>query len=386
MMNPGLTSAQFEHLKRILVSNHNVKIIVSMTDLNHKSLFNASEMLFDGQVNISSNNDITRSATLSFWDPRHQLGLDGKSLAEGSNFYTRMFKVTYCVWEYGMTRSYDIPLFHGPVNGTSRDGGMLEVTCMGKELLAQSDVWTTARYRGGEKKTEVFRKLMTYRGGETRFDIQPSNSKIGSKGVTYVREQIVWDEAKKMARSLGYHAFYDGRGVCRARVRPSAVSWNFRDGPGGSIVNEPKVKNSDEAVKNVIWVEGATPSGKKKAPSAISVLPSTSAVNHRTLGRIVNGNLLVPRILLQKETVDTITNSTAAKVNADQRRDSYAQQQSNFTVDTLSIPMLEEQDLVGLTLSGKYSERYRVTDMSIPFSGPVASLGSSKNLSLKRRK
>lgn len=382
----GLDSAGVERLKETLCMDHNVLIKVSLLDLNHTYLVDATNMLYEGQVTMStSGNGATRSSSLTLWDPEDKLGLDDDSPNSPSLYYNRMMKVTYCVWRYGDTSSVDIPLFTGPISGVGKDAnGMLLVTCLGKEALLDGVVWTPVKWKKGSLIRSALIKLMQDYGGESRFDFESTTAKFGSDK-SLAREQVIWPAAQAFASNMRKQLFFDGRGTARLRTSPSTSAFTFRDGPGGSIITAPTWDKNKDAVKNRVWLVGAAPAGSKTVPSYAASLPSDHPLNHNKLGRKVNGKT-IPRILLEKVDDSSVTKLSVATDNAKKKLDALEAQQQSFRMDVLTMPFLEENDLVTIEMQGQYKTTQRVQDATFPFIGPVCSWGSKKNLSLKRSK
>lgn len=382
----GLDQSGMDRLGETLCMDHNVKILVSLMDINHNHLMDLSDRLFDGQVNISAKStDATRSASLSIWDPKFELGLDDLVPDAYANFYRKMIRVTYCVWRYGDTSSVDIPIFTGPITATGRDGqGMLQLTCMGKEVLAKAAIWDPTAFPKGYAMRTALQFLMTQRAGETKLSLEASNAKFGAKR-SYAREAIIWDEAKVLATAMQKQAFYDGRGTFRSRTFPTTVSWRFRDGRGGSIVTKPTRNNDDTDMKNRVWAIGAAPKGSKTVPSAVATLPNTHPLSPGSLGRVYDGKVR-PRVLLNKIDASTLTTKAQVQGLVDTAIDDYEAQNLALRADVLVIPFLEEYDLIQMSIAGEYNQQMRLGDYTIPFIGPVASWGTTKNLATKKKR
>lgn len=386
----GLSPAGLERLKETLCMDHNVMVLVSLMDINHNHLADLTHMLYDGQVQISTTaGGPTRSSRLQIWDPDNITGLNDMSPDAQLLYYRKMIRITYCVWRYGDLKSVDIPLFTGPiVDSGINSNGLLEVNCLGKEsLLNTAAVWKPAAWPKGYNVGTALRTLLRDRGGEVHFDFETTSVKFGAK-YQIAREAIIWDEAQKLARKCSKQLFYDGRGVSRFRSLPSTsatVAFRFRDGPGGSIITSPLKGSSDTEIKNTAWVIGAAPKGSKTIPSSVLQLPSSNHLNPWAMGRKV-GSTTIPRVLLEKIEDTTLTKKAQTNARAAQTLDKYDDQQATLKADVLTIPFLEELDLITFTVSGEYDTSQRVQDLTFPLIGPVCSWGSQKNISLKKKK
>lgn len=385
MISLGLDSAGYRRLAATLCMDHNVEIVVSLLDLNRKYKMNLSSRLYDGQVNISASaSDSTRSCTLSLWDDVGDvaLAIDTDNIGEVSSFYNRMISVTYCVWRYGDTDSVDVPIFCGPIVGTSRDeNGFLNLTCMGMDyILRNSAIWQSTSFKAGVNHGTALRTIARNRGGHDKVDFESVKGKF-SKDTSYSKETVVWEALSSLARSNSKHLFTDGRGTLRLRTYPGSVAHRFSDGPGGSIVSRPTRDNTDDSIRNTIWVVGAPPEGSKTVPQYTKTLASTHPLSSKNLGRTVDGKL-VPRIILEKVDDSSLTTSTKVKEAATNILGLYDDQAVNLRADVLVIPYLEESDTVELHLNGAYTTKCRLIEYTIPFRGPVSSFGSLRNMAL----
>lgn len=389
MINIGLTTSQMSSLGRMLCSDHNVDIEVSLMDLNHKTLDDLSWRLLDGQVNIKAGDQISRSASLVLFDGDKGLGLDRANPASGALYYNRMIQIRYCVWQtgYGVfgKKRIEIPIFTGPITKMKRNGVSVSIDCMGKEILSQVAIWDARNYSKGANKVAVIRSIMANGSGERFFLLKSSSAKLPAK-LSLGRVSIPWTEASRLARSLGMRLFYNGAGYLVLRRDSTKPVFTFRDGIGGSVMTEPDISYNLENVINRVWVTGVK-KGKKPVPSAVVSAPSTHPLSGVSLGRKLKNGTVVPRVLLMKIDDQSIKTDQDAKTRAQKALNIGLLQEIQITVDTLPIVFLEEYDRVKLSMQGKYAIEFLMKDFSIPLSGQsLSSIGVNKNLKLKRRK
>ena len=367
-------------LARALTSDHHVRISVSLLDLNENYIAPLSSLLYDGQVTISADADITRSANLVLFDPERVLTFDGDNPVDGALYYDKMIAMTYCVWMQGWTKSIDIPIFRGPIHKLKRSGMLVSLDCYGKELLSKTAIWTPRSYKKGSNKTATIKDLLSAGSGERKFDLQATTAKLPNT-LALVRESITWDQAKGVASGMNMQLFYDGRGTARLRPFPTAKAWTFRNRTGGSIVTKPDLDFDLENAKNLIVIQGGKPKGSTRAVEGVATAEPSHPLNHNRIGR--NG---VKRVLLETLSYPTITSKTAATRKAKQILDSRLRQGLNFQMTTLPIVFLEENDLAEVNMFGQYAFDFRIKEMTIPLvGGPTATIGTRRNLTLKRR-
>lgn len=385
MYDPGLSPDGFRSLLEVMCTGYVRDIRVSSMDMKTGTVIgDISRMMIDGQVNISSSSDVSRSASLSIYDPYGDIGVETTNPHEGAYYYSRMVKI-----HYGIRRPLDpadktvyIPIFTGPINSLSRAGKFVQIECIGKESLAKHSFWRPQAWPVGTYHWWVVQEIMKQRSGESRFMLDQIASRISS-ALYYPDRANVWQAAVDVASWGGYQLFYDGDGRLRLRKYPETPDFEFRDGLGGSILSEPKWSYNDEEFRNAVHVVGAVLAGRGPIATA-SVLPAEHPLSPWSLGRVVDG-VLVPRYYAEFIDDSDIPTYAQAQRLGDQSLARYVEQQSKVDFDILPIPLLEESDLVGINMSGKYNVTTRVTDMSIPLVGGTATFGSNKNLSIKKR-
>lgn len=379
MIDLGLDTAGWERLRWMLTYGYNLRIVLNLIDLNHKHLDSLSWRFQDGQVTVSSDAEITRSASLVLWDPDKSLRLDDVNPDLGGLYSDKMIQIFYCVWQDGDTRSIDIPVFTGPVYKAKRSGAFLNVDLLGKEFLSQTVIWTPQTYYEGANRGRVIKDIMRRGSGEQRMTFAETGYKLAAN-LSLGREAMSWEESKKIIKSMNNkHLFYDGRGTLRFREYPSRPTYVYSDGPGGSLTSDPELTYNLDNAKNLIWVVGAT------GISAVARAPSSHPLNHNRIGRVYAGTL-VPRYLMEKIENSNISSNTAAQALADKMLDARLKEALEFTGSAVPIPFLEEMDIVGVQKQNEYMIQVRNKEFTIPLvAGTEASIGSTKNLALKRR-
>lgn len=374
MIDIGGGITRLEALLELLKTDHCVRVVVSLMDLNENHLESITDRVFDGQVNVQADSEVSRSASLQLFDPNYTLTLDRSNPMDGALYYDRMISVTYCVWQYGWSSSIDIPIFRGPITKINRDEVFVSLECMGKEIMGMGLLWATRNYAIGYNKTEYVRDLMSKGAGESRFDLQATTGKI-SKAASLAKDIIPWTEANRMANTMGQYLFYDGRGVLRMRSYPTVAALNFRSGDGGMLREKPKIVYDMDNFYNGVWVIGSS--------SSISYsewAPASHPLNPNKMGR--NGvPFRKPLIIEDSE----ITTSAAAATRGKSALTEALMQSIDVQAVALVNPLLEEGDMIEIERQGEYKIPIRVKSFSIPFIGPDMTLGQTKNVSIKAR-
>ena len=375
MISLGLTAAEQRDFHRVLASSHSVDVRVRILTLNRAYVADVSDQLADGQVNIDANADVTRSLTLSLRDPDHALAFDSKSPNDAALFLDRVINVVYVVSEpyNGATppKSWSVPIFSGPITKMSRTDEVINLEAQGNEsmLIPPVVAWTGKTYAKGVKKTSLIRSLLSEIGGETKFSI-PDWPDRTAKPVVIKSTSDIWATAKKVAGSRAVnHLFYDGRGVAVLRKTSGTAQFDFRTGPGGTVLTKPQVNYDASTIRNTVRVTGDTPK-KKKTPVKAS---ATAARNHPlsayALGR--NGKR---RVLLEEVSDDNAKTTAEARRLAKDTLDRLLLEAVDVTFDAMVIPHLEPEDVCTVKTS-TLSMTFRVKQLTIPLKAGNMTVG-----------
>lgn len=370
MISLGLTAAQQREFHAVLAGSYSVDIVVRVMDLNRRYLADISERLYDGQVNVDGDADITRTATLSLRDPDHALLWDTNSPSDGSLFVDRLVSILYVITApYPARLTYSVPIFAGPVTKASRTADVVNVEASGMEhlVLPPTVAWFTKTYNKGVKKSTLVRTIMSELGTETKFQI-PDWPETTAAPVTLVHNSNIWAVAKSVVGSRATnHLFYDGRGVCVLRKTPYTSTFAFRSGDGGTIITEPQVNYDMADVRNTVRVVGAVPTGKKTPVSATVTAPRSHPLSTFSLGR--NGR---QRVILEEVEDDHLKTAAQCKELAQSRVDWLLQQSVDVTFDARVVPHLEPEDVYTIH-TPDFSFTARVKRLTIPLkSGPMS--------------
>lgn len=399
-----LTPAELKAYHAALTRTHEVRVRVSVLDLSERPRSEITAEILDGAVNVDADSEVTRSASLTFFDPGHTLKLDPEDPDHGAIFLNRMIRIRYGVYVSALGRWVDVPVFTGPITSLSRDGATVEVEAQGKESLANQAVWRNFVRKKGTRYTTVIRHLMQSIG-EDKFAFSANPTRRLAK--TYVlalterefaskkaerrykrrnREIVdrpVWEAAQDLADTLGRQLFYDGDGYLRLRNRGGNPVWTFRDGDGGSLVSAPQVSYSTSELRNAVQVRRTftTTRGKGKHKKELQ---------HSRYIRVEppNGHPLSPAALGRNgrkrylpETIDggNITHKRAVSI-ANARLNALLDESVAVTFDSLPLPHLEPGDRVRVRTDEGLDMTTTLRTFSIPLTPGTMSVGYSRDV------
>lgn len=100
MIHLPLTASWKERLLSALRNSHQIRIEVQILDRDEKvigSLTLPASKIIDGEVQVDSTADVSRSLRLHLLDDNHKLHFDADSPAEGALFGDRFIRVWYQV-------------------------------------------------------------------------------------------------------------------------------------------------------------------------------------------------------------------------------------------------------------------------------------------------
>jgi hypothetical protein len=370
MLDLGLSTAQLAAFHKTLAGSHHVDIVVRVLDRSRQYLADVSAQLFDGQVNIDGDADVTRTATLSLRDPNRALAWDTDSPADGALFFDRMVQVIYVVTSPA-GQVVSVPIFTGPVTKVSRTTDVVNVEASGIEqtMIPPTVAYFTRTYKKGMKTTDLVRAILTDLGGESKFTVPDWPDKT-TKDRPILFNDNIWALAKDVVGSRSTnHLFYDARGTCVLRKTPTSSCFAFTTGQGGLVTSHPQVNYSIDDVRNVVRLTGATPKGHKNPVIGTAKAPKDHPLSTFALGR--NGK---ERVILDETDDDSAKSKGKADDLAKQRLDDLLLQAVDVTFDALVVPHLEPEDIYTLT-TPTLSLQARVKQLTIPLKAGAMSVG-----------
>lgn len=387
-----------------------VRARLELLNMNGDVLTVLDNRIVEGQVNVVTDADVTRSLSVTLFDPEQKLRLDSDAPTDGSLYADRMLRAYYCVLVPSLGW-VDVPVFTGPIATLSRDDAVLQVECQGKESLALHPVWNTLTVEKGVKKVDAIRRILRERAGETNFDLPDLPTKLGNHasltpqppkpktvGKGKKQKQVPWKGmnantpwglAQDIADSMSRQLFYDGMGRCRLRGKAESPLFTFDE---ALILTVPKVEFDLTEMRNAVRVTGKTlGQGKEKkqqVPTHVvkgeAVAPREHPLSPWRLGRKV-GDEIIPRFIPEFVTNDAIRSDQEATKRAKQLLEDRLTQQVDVTFDALPVPHLEELDMIRISYDDlKLSARLREFSLPLTHDG-VMSVGYVKRVSKPKR-
>lgn len=378
MMALGLSAADMAAYVRGLAAPHQLRIGVRILDMNHRVVADVSNLLAGGQVTVDTTKKVTRSASLELTDHQRILPFDSNAPVDAALYYDRMIQITFGVLAPSELDDWvDCPVFTGPISDMSRSGPTVSVECLGKEWLAQRPAWRTKNYKIGTLRTDIIRELLADTG-ETRFNIEPWTLKTANLyGVT--RETDVWTLAKRMA--AGRLMYYDGAGTLVVRRALPRSIYTFAEGTQGTVLSDPQINYQADGVRNIVWVVGGTPKGKKYPVQYTAYAQASHPLSAQSLGR--NGK---SRHIVEKIEDGDLLRESDCKDRAQAELTRLLQLNVAVAFDAMPIPFLEEKDAVTVK-TRNFAHTFGLDQFTIPLeAGQKASVGYVERRSANRAK
>jgi hypothetical protein len=382
MLALGLSSARYKEFRATLCRSHEMKVTCLILTPEHQVVRTITESLEDGQVDVTTPKrdgdsvEISRTASLVFFDPFGRLALDDTTPTDNAFYLNRMIRVIYSVrCSFGWV---DVPVFTGPIVDLERDAEYVSVECQGKEVWALGSSVRTGVLKG--TRFQVTRSLLE-RAGETRrrIDIPSGGSKTS---VTLARDSKLWIKAWKLQAAADRVLFYDGRGVAKARRKPSKPALTLRLGDGQLLLSQPRISYEvDDSIINYARVTGRKPSKGKKRPVAVVTAPASHPLSPKKLGRNGQPLHLTGDGQSLVNNPDIKTDAGCYQVGKRMIEDSLMQHVV-ADIETFPIPDLEPWDVLQVNTSD-VSVRIRANQFTLPLvqrgDGEAMSIGALKN-------
>jgi hypothetical protein len=387
MLTLGLSAAERAAFEYALRHSHTRRIDVEVLTLNGDVLSQLTPVLIDGQVNCDMDAEVTRSATLTFLDPRHALNFDTDSPDEGALYADRMIRIRYGVYVEKLQRYVFVPVFTGPITGLSREGVTVTVEAQGKESLLRGTLWEPLTLRKGLEVTAALRALIRDRGGERSLSIPGIFNRYGNpptlpKTRSLDRFTEIWPVAMSLAKGLDRQLFYTGDGVATLRPWPETVAYTFTTGDGGDLLSELSVNYQLDEMKNVVIVRGQPPTGKKEIIFGRAQAPKQHPLSPERLGRTG-----APRYLVEQVEDQSIRTDAAAKEQAARLLEKHLREVVEVEFDAMPIPHLDVGDVVRVQ-TPSFTTKFRIRKFAIPLAptgAPPMTVGYLRRLTPVKR-
>ena len=371
MIKIAKKESDLEELDRVLCESHSIRIRVRMLDLDHNYIDDYSDLFVDGMVSVDADAEITRALDLTLFDPFRRVNLDPDSPGRTSVYMTNMFSIVFVVMNAKRTKTWEIPVFCGPVDDVQRDDVWLDIKCLGKESLSLANLWKGKTFKKNQVRTDVIRFILRVLCGETKLSIPDKKAKMPNDKKLNTASKP-WTVAKALARTMGLQLFYDGRGVATLRKMPSKPVVRF--GPKW-VCSKPKVAYDLRNVQNAVRVIGAKPKKAKHHVQATAVAPKSHPLSPWRIGR---GG--VPRYLWGDGPIedDSLRTDAECRKLAKKVLAQGLVEGTEVTWDGLPHPRLQEGDLAYLDTK-TVQTAFRARKFTIPLvAGDEASYGYLK--------
>lgn len=372
MIDLDLTVKERRAYDRALASSHLSRLRVWMLDQDEKrigGLTAAASQVLDGAVQFAW--PAPRQLHLRLVDRAGRLEIERDHPSRAAIWPDRFVAVKLGTFVADLDRWVDCPVFWGPITSGRREGPVVEIEALGKDVLGLAPhlLWKNITVEKSTEVTEAIRKLMRAKG-ERRFDF-PELDKRLNKERSYGRQAEAMKSSRKLARSINRQLFYDGRGRLRLRRAPERVSFTFRGGEGGTLLTPPAVSYDFAEARNVVEVLGAKPEKAKERVRAVA-----SAPRHHPLSKWAMARNDEPRPMVEVVENDAIKRRERAEEVAERTLDNRLRASISVELEALVRPDLEELDVVACSYDG---ERYEFPMRSWTLPLPVAPMAVGFN-------
>lgn len=376
----SLTPYERHKLEDALVNSHRIEVEINQLDQDEhyvRSLTSPAQRVTEGQIDVDTTQDVHRQMQAVVYDPSHKL--DFSQNGHWAFWYDTFIEVRQRVLVTSLKAWVVIPIFMGPLSHFERTADMVTLEALGKEALALEPmtVWKARKFRKGEKVVDVIEAIM--RGqGERRFDFPKKSARLHTR-LSVARGDEAWKVCQKLAEGIDKMLYYNGRGVLCLRSHPGHSSWTFQYGV--NITTMPTATyDALTQFHNAVILTGSTASAGSKKIVAVALPPSAHPLSPQSLSR--HGE---PRYLVEKVDNSQIKKQDDANKQAHRRLDHDLAVVLAGEFEALSIPHLDEHDLVHIKAPG-VSLQVPMQTWSIPLVGGTMTVGANRSHHLKRRK
>lgn len=366
MIKIGKSSGSMKELDQVLSESHWIKVRVRLLDLDHNYIDDYSDLFVDGMVSVDADAEVTRALDLTLFDPFRRVHLDPDSPHRTSVYIADMISIVVIVMNSARDKVWEIPVFCGPVDDVSRDDVWIDIKCLGKESLSLTNLWKGRTWKQKQPKTDIIKYILRSMCGETRLSIPDRKGK--TPGETKLNQQsIPWKVAKKLAHTMGFQLFYDGRGYAQMRRLPSKSVIRF--GPKW-VTQKPMPAYDLHDTINAVRVVGKKPKKAKDPVTATIVAKRSHPLSPWRIGR--GGT---PRYLWQKIEDDSLNNKKECVKLGKKVLEAGLEAGNQVTWAGLPHYRLQEGDPVMLDTE-QYQGKFRARKFTIPLvAGDEASYG-----------
>jgi hypothetical protein len=397
MIDLGLKATDKNRALALLSKPHWIRIRIMVLNMDHDPISDLSDRLLAGQINFDTSQEPSRTLELTLSDPSGTITLNPDSPEDGALFMDRMIRVVYSIAPPDRSEWFNIPVFTGPVTGLKRDSFEVVVNAAGKEALALSNVWKPRSFKRGNRITMIMNYVLLEILGEDRADL-PQTKRTTNKEVNVSSQKVPWKVLKSLASTLSRKAFYDGRGIFRARRVSKKSVYTFTE---AELLSEPKFSYDPSTIINRVIVVGGKPKGAKKKVRAEAVAPANHPLSPWRLGRKIKikdemawqgqegegvDTRRIPRYYTKTIEDSSLKSKAACKRIAQRELEVGLLQSVNMEFTALPNPFLEEYDLYRIK-TPDISVQATATQWSLPLTHDgTMSVGVIRKVSFGRKR
>lgn len=325
--------------------------------------------ILDGTITYDADRTPSRILDAVFLDPSQSIAFEPED-GETPIHRSRVITVRWSVKVPALGRWVTVRPFTGPIFDFDRTGAEVHLVAHGFDEQGLGEAVHGRTFPAKGSKAVALRWLADQWGDPSL--VVPNLGTFPDKFTVAASDQL-WPRAQKIVRSAGRQLFHDGRGKLILRTKPARAVLTL--GPATllspvSIDRNPEFKNRWEIV-------GAKPKGKKQPVKAHSQLPKSNPLSPQRLAR---GG--APLYHVHREENTAFKTVAACQKRANELRDDSLRTVSNYSVDCLPMPHLDELDLVTVH-SPERTVLVRATQWTLPLGDAPMTLGAIKRASTK---
>lgn len=322
----------------LLKTHHWVNIEIYILDNERRYLFDISQSLVSGSVDIDVDSDCSRSGNVTILDPQQRLSIDFNGQGWGSNMTNRTIQIIYTVTAMDRSFSYRCPIFTGPIVYASRDGVMLSIDFKGFEFLMQGGVLSDYTWPIGWNRAAIIQNAASISG-------LPYTNVMEYGGIMYSPWMVqsgdnLWERMKELADSGALNIYFDGNGVLQ--IKPKAINVNpVMTLDTNWLTEEPDFNLDISKIRNVVRVEGAKIPGTDTTMTYEVWAPPTNPFSPQAMARF--GQPRVLPHLIKDDNLNQWTDVISAAWN-NLNWDLLVAESTSAVIPV--VPFLEEYDVL----------------------------------------
>lgn len=275
----------------LLKTHHRWSVSVHIMDMNRRYLFDMSDSLISGHVDIDADADCTRSGKMTLLDPQQRLSVDFAGQSWGSSMSNRMVQIIYNVYAMDYSWTYQCPIFTGPITTAKRDGVVINIEYKSMEWILQAGVLSDATWPAGWSRSSILMNAASM-SGITFFNDQHYPSPVVNSPWSVAGGENLWERMKELADGSADNIFFDANGVMQIRPKNRNVVMELDT---TWLTEEPDYDLDSTKIRNVVRVEGANvpgtdqkmwyeawpPADHPYSPQALAILGRWRVIPHR---------------------------------------------------------------------------------------------------------